>query len=242
MSLTRNSALLAVVLVLSACQNPHNAELPTDLTKIDQSTKDQLQKLTPDEREKVAKYAVRHTLTGGAIPEGTTVVKAIDEQNAFELAQAKKEAEAAALKASVEKQMAEETAKLNGAVQVALISKTFVPSSVERRQYRDEIDMKIAFSNKTDKAVAGVKGTMVFKDLFGDVIKRVRVSMTDEIKPNDVYIWDGVLDYNQFEDKDQKLAFEPTEKLKFEFEPDTIVFADGSQLSLLSIPPPPDRS
>ncbi|MFC5741624.1 hypothetical protein [Dyella tabacisoli] len=82
---------LLTALLLTACQNPHNAVLPTDVTEFDQNTKDQLQKLTSDERTMVERYTTRHL--GGAfgdpIPEGTTFAKAIEEQKIFEARQAK---------------------------------------------------------------------------------------------------------------------------------------------------------
>jgi hypothetical protein len=91
MSSTRKSALLTALL-LTACQNPHNTVLPTDTAELDKDTEDQLQKLTPDERAMVERYATRHL--GGAfgdpIPEGTTFAKAIEDEKIFEAKQGKK--------------------------------------------------------------------------------------------------------------------------------------------------------
>lgn len=91
MSSKRKSALLTVLL-LTACHNPHNTVLPTDAAEFDQATEAQLQKLTPDERALVERYATRHL--GGAfgdpIPEGTTFAKAIEDQKTFEAKQGKK--------------------------------------------------------------------------------------------------------------------------------------------------------
>jgi hypothetical protein len=43
-------------------------------------------------------------------------------------------------------------------------------------------------------------------------------------------MWHGSKKYNQFESSDQTLRNTPLEKIKFEFEPDAIVYADGSEL------------
>ena len=43
--------------------------------------------------------------------------------------------------------------------------------------------------------------------------------------------WVGTLRYNQFEEKDVKLRSVDTAKLQFSFEPETVIFADGTKIS-----------
>lgn len=223
---------LAALLTLAGCQNPHDHELPSDISKIDEGTRDAIKKLPSEERELVAKYALRHTFGGdkpGAI--GVTIGQAIQEQKEFEAAAAQREAEAAALKASMQKEHDDAVARMNKSVAVALVSKTYEESNFREGTYEDTIHLEIAIENKTDKAIAGVKGTAVFRDMFGDIITRSNVAITHDIPPNAKYLWQASKHYNQFEQSDKTLRSTPTEKIKFEFEPDTIIFADGTKQS-----------
>ncbi len=92
-----------LLIALAACSNPRDTPFPKEISKMD-SIKPALEKLTPEERELVADYVMRHTVGaafGSAfgvkadpIPDEMTIGKAIEEQRSF-----------------VEKQRAEETAK-----------------------------------------------------------------------------------------------------------------------------------
>jgi hypothetical protein len=224
-------AALSACFVLASCQNPHDRTLPTDVTKIDEGTKSAIQKLSPDERALLARYEMRHTLRGDAAALGpVTIGQALQEQREFDNAQAQREAEAAALKAKMQKEHDEAVARLNDAVAIALVSKSYEASDFSAGVYDDTIQLNIAFENKTDKVISGIKGTAVFKNIFGDVITRSNLTMTEEIGAHSKYMWHGSKKYNQFESSDQTLRNTPLEKIKFEFEPDAIVYADGSEL------------
>ncbi|GAA0680658.1 hypothetical protein GCM10009429_00730 [Dyella marensis] len=230
---------LATLLALAGCQNPHDHELPSDISKIDEGTRDAIKKLPNEERELVAKYALRHTF-GGDKPSGigVTIGQAIQEQKEFEAARAQREAEAAALKASMQKEHDDAISRMNNSVAVALVSKAYEASNFREGTYEDTIQLEIAIENKTDKAIAGVKGTAVFRDMFGDIITRSNVAITHDIQPGAKYLWQASKHYNQFEQSDKTLRSTPTEKIKFEFEPDTIVFADGTKQTAPSVGAP----
>jgi hypothetical protein len=226
----RTLALCSLV-ALAGCSDPHSMVLPRDANSFDAKTREKLQKLPESEREMVARYMIRHLIGGGGtVPEGTTVAEALVEQKGIEEAAAVREKEEAALTASVERDQAAARATLSDAVSVVLVEKTFLPADINVRRYRGETDLKVAYSNKSTKTIAGVKGTLVFKNLFGDPITRVAIAMTDAVEPGKTVVWDGSTEYNQFERKDQELAFTPVEKMKVEFEPAMVVFADGTRL------------
>ena len=101
------------LVVLAACSNPRDTPLPRDMSKME-SIKPAIEKLTPEERELVAGYIMRHTVGaafGSAfgvkadpIPDGMTIGKAIDEQRGL---MEKKKAEETAKKTAKEKVEAE---------------------------------------------------------------------------------------------------------------------------------------
>ncbi len=112
---------------------------------------------------------------------------------------------------------------------VAVTDKKVVPSDMHAHRFSDEIAIAVAFQNKSAKTLWGVKGTLVFKDIFGDLIKTPASRSTAESVPDrrtcgtDRWI-------NQFRAADVKLAQTPQDKLKVTWEPDTYLFSDGTSL------------
>ena len=104
---------------------------------------------------------------------------------------------------------------------------------LSKGQYgNDTINMIIVFKNETDKDISGVKGTAIFKDMFGDQIIGIGISYDEPIKAGQVKEWDGVVDYNQFKDSHEKLVVTDTNKIDFSFVPETIIFQDGTKVTV----------
>ena len=87
-------SILCFALSLVACSgDPHNTQVPTDISKWSTTVRPALQKLTPDEQALFAQYVRRHTtgaaeaaLTGDQadpIPEDLTIGKAIAAQRSY---------------------------------------------------------------------------------------------------------------------------------------------------------------
>jgi hypothetical protein len=161
-----------------------------------------------------------------------TVGRAIDEQRAFVREQEAKEAAAKALAEKERREREAKLAALNQAVTVALVDKDFRAADYTEGTYQDAITMVFAFQNKTDRNIAGVKGRAIFADIFGDTISAVRMSYDHTIPAGKTVRWSAQTDYNQFMDKDVKLRATSLDRLKFRFEPLTIIFADGTRLDV----------
>lgn len=81
------------MLLLVACDDPHDTKVPADISKWSSSVKPSLQKLTPEEQALFTQYVRRHTVmadevglhgdTADPIPEGMTLGKAIEEQRSY---------------------------------------------------------------------------------------------------------------------------------------------------------------
>ena len=121
---------------------------------------------------------------------------------------------------------------MNGAVTASVTDLHVVPADPEGKRYSDSIAMGVAFANKTNKDIAGIKGTVRFADMFDATIKNVEISHDEGLKAGATTTWNGEMELNQFMDEDKKLARTPLEKMKTNWSPQMIIFTDGSKLTL----------
>jgi hypothetical protein len=231
-------AILGCAFVV-ACSDPKNTPLPTDMGKME-TIKPQFEKLTDDEKKLVAAYMLRKsmqgTIFGGAAgtTDAATIGQAIDNQRAFVAAAEKRDAEEKALKAKLQAEREAAMKAMRDVVTVALVSKKI---DVERGYSGIELGRRISiivgYQNNGDKPIAGVKGTLVIKDVFGDTLSRFRISNDDTLGPKQSKTWTGGRRLSSFggDNKDEKFAELPDDKIKVDWEPDQIVFTDGSKLS-----------
>jgi hypothetical protein len=128
---------------------------------------------------------------------------------------------------------AEQQAKVTAmteALDVTVSEKGFLPADWAAG-HGDYITLLLVFDNKSGKDLEGVKGSLKFKDMFGDVVKEITVSYDEPIKAKSTSEWAAQVDYNEFMDSDVKLRNTELEKLAIEWVPDTYIYADGTTLS-----------
>lgn len=231
--------------VLVACSNPKNTEVPQDLSQVD-TIKPVIEKLSPEERELVGGYIMRHTvgakmegLLGGkegpGIPPGMTLGKAIDEQRKFLSDRKAEEHRQAELKAQLEAKREAAIKPMREAVTVTLVSKSIEEEHGMSGMVLDEtLSVVFGYKNNTAKDIAGVKGYVSVRDLFGDEISGFAISNDDTIPAGQSITWAGSrsVKYAIGDNKDRKLADLDESKYKVMWEPQVIVFADGSKLEL----------
>ncbi|TFY99266.1 hypothetical protein EZ313_22140 [Ramlibacter henchirensis] len=232
--------LIAVAVVaLVGCSDPKHTALPTEIEKYE-TIKPQVEKLTPEERELFAKYAMRKamkgTLLGGmaGATDATTIGEAIENQRTFMAEAARREAEAAALKEKAKAQREAGLKAMRDIVTVALVSKRL---DVQRGYSGIEMDrkfvMSVAYKNSGTKDIAGVKGTLIVQDLFGDTLSEFLISNDETIKVGDTVTWTGSRStrFSFGNNKDEKLAELSDDKFKVVWEPEMVVFTDGTKLT-----------
>ncbi|MBR7780712.1 DUF4398 domain-containing protein [Undibacterium luofuense] len=240
----RKLTILLSLIVLTACSGPKDTPLPRELDKMD-TIKPAMEKLTAEERELALSYIMRHTITakigglfggkeGPGIPEGMTLGKAIEEQRKFKADAAIEEAKQQALKAKLKAEREEAQKQMREAITVTLISKKIS----EERGYSgivtdENLRVVFGYKNNTDKEVAGVKGYVSIKDLFGEEISGFLISNDTTIPPGQSITWTGSrsVKYSTGRSDDRKLAELPEEKYKVVWEPEMIVFKDGTKLT-----------
>lgn len=208
--------------MLAGCSDPRTY----DVTKLTEDQKNEIgKKLTADEGAKMTGWMIRHAFSGQLPAPGTTVGQAIKEQE--EWVSKQKEAKTAEIKKRVDaerKTKQEEFAKL---MTIALINK----KNVEGRYGQKQVVFEVAYENKGDKDIAGVKGSLKISDMFGDLIVNIVWPHDDEIPAKQIVVGeDGGIDINQFMDNHMKLWNSDYSKLKATFEISTIIFKDGTKI------------
>lgn len=241
---TRLTILLCSI-VLAACSGPMDTPLPRDLDKME-SIKPAMEKLTSEERELATGYIVRHTIgaklgglfggkEGPEIPEGMTIGKAIEEQRKFKADAATEEAKQQALKAKLQAEREAAMKPMREAITVTLVSKKIITEHGYGGIVMDE-NLKVTFGykNNTDKDIAGVKGHVSVKDLFGDEISGFLISNDNTIKAGQTATWTGSrsVKFSLGNNKDRKLAELGDDKFKVVWDPQMIVFKDGTKLAV----------
>lgn len=230
--------LCLVALLAAACSNPLNQPMPADLKSAgdDKAFHAAVEKLPQDQRDLLVGYVARAALAE-AFSAGTvkgnakTIGEAIDDQRKFIAETKAKEAEQKALAEKVAAERAAATKAMDDVLTVALTGKSVRPKDIHAGRYRDAIAITIAFKNKSAKELTGVKGRLVFKDIFGDTIKSSGLKVDDPIAAGATFVWEGTSDINEFIREDTRLAQTPQDKLRVVWEPITYLFKDGSTLT-----------
>lgn len=235
-------ALAAIfVVALSGCHNPKNTEIPERLDGLT-ALKTDIDKLSAEERELLAGYVLRSSLSQGLVgagelthvPKGTTIAQAIEQQRVF-LAQQKTERERQEkLKTELQQKKEQQMTQMREAVTVAVVSKKISPEVGRSGIVLDEkLEVDFAYRNNTQKQITGVKGRIVILDVFGDRLSAFQVSNDDTIPAGQSSVWPGSrsVRYATSGNQDRKWAELSEDKYTVVWEPEMIVFSDGTQLN-----------
>lgn len=221
--------------LLAACSDPKEILL-TQASDIEKNA-EKIQKLSDEEKKLLVGYVFR--AEAGSIfgqssqaAYGITVGKAIENQKKFIEDQKAKEAATKAAEEKARKELEIQRAKLNDAINVIFVSHEFIKGEYS---FQDKILFNIKFINNSGKNITGTKGVTIFSDKFGDVIKRIELKNDfnengGKLEAGKEFTFVGNMDVNQFINEDVKLAETPTSDLKFTYEPETVLFEDGTKL------------
>lgn len=221
---------LLTAVTLTGCSNPKGAVITKD--NQEKVLGDVGPKLSEDERrELVAAYA--RSAFGSYTLEGKSIDQILTEQKRFEDNEKAREAAVHEAQVREAQRRAAIVARISQAIDVYPVSKDFSPSNYNIENgdvHGDQIVIVFKIRNKTDKAIKKFKGLTHFSNSFGDEIVSNNFDYTHGVPPHATVTYTGVLDYNEFMDRDQKLRSTPLTDMKFKFEPEGITFSDGSQI------------
>lgn len=216
---------------LVACGDSKSTLIPSDMSKWDTELAETAKKLPEEEKRLFAGYMIRakmgEALGGKGIPPGTTIGDAIAEQKKFVEAQEKQAAESAALKAKIEKQRQEARQQINGAITVAVTRLKLLEVAYSKQQV-----IQLGFQNNGTRDIAGVKGAMKFIDMFDKEVGEITFSYTDGVKAGGTGSWVGSRRYNEFIPEHRAIAGLQEGQYKAVFEPEMVVFSDGTKLAV----------
>lgn len=229
--------LLVVMLAgaLAGCNDPRDTKLPP-LSEW-ASIKPQVEKLPQEERDLLAGYMMRKSLGaafGGKSPdqEGVTIGQAIEAQKKWKAEQDAAEAEKKAAEAKKQAEREAAMSKMREAVSVTLLGKKLAEDRAAGMVLDEKIEIKVEYKNLSGKDVSGVKGTVKVVDQFGEELSGFAISNDGTIKAGGTAVWEGgrSVRYGMNSDKDRKFAGLEEGKYKVVWEPEMVVFADGSSL------------
>jgi len=223
---------LAGIMLLSACNSVKNEPLPADVK--DPSLAKVGEKLDDEEKKLLAGYLMRREMAkafGGQqlADNATTVGEAMDSQRKWMANMTESQQKAEALKVEVEQKRKAVSDQIAKTVTVAFLGAHFLPSSFETGRYDDYENFSFAVHNSGQKAIKALKGRAVFIDTFGDVYTTVPMQFEETIQPGEKKEIELGMEINKFMDEHKKImALDSTKK--FRFEPEQIVYIDGSTL------------
>lgn len=210
------AAVLSATLLLSGCsKDPLSVELPTDGQKFGELEK-YAGRLEGENKRLFSEFMKENALAMavGNTPAGMTIGEAIEYQREQEN---KVLAEQAARQEAID--------SMNKAVDVLYWSHTRFYTNGYKGY-----DIRVKLKNKQDKGIVGIKGNLIFKDVFGKDVGKVAVDYTGAIKGNDITFMQvrGISELN----KDISFDGSDYRDENIRFEPETVVFSDKTSLSI----------
>lgn len=119
-------------------------------------------------------------------------------------------------------------------VKVVCTDKGQLPKNIDKWRFSNYATFVFELTNNGDKPIKGVQGILHVKDLFGSKIMDIRCDFTGyTIQPSETYVnKDLSLEINEFNNTHMKLYNEDYSDLNFEYEPTSIVFTDGTSVTI----------
>ncbi len=143
-------------------------------------------------------------------------------------AAAQAEARKAHAEAAARKEGAE--AQLRSAVTFRLTDKGFQPKDVPAGRYEDLFLVRAEYENTSGKDLRSFAGTINLRDENGNIVLSGKVHPAEPLPAGGKGTWKAQKPYDQFSPDDEKLKTSNMARVRVEWVPRSIVFADGTAL------------
>ena len=207
------AAILSATILLSGCSDPKNVKLPQNASEF-KDFQGKIEKLDGEDKRLINDFVGENAIAMavGNVPSDMTVGDAIAMQKEREdKAKAKEAAKQSALKA------------MNDVIDVEYVHH----DKFERAGY-PAYQFTVEMTNKQAKPIIGVKGRLVFKDLFGEDVGNIGVEAKTTLeKDQPKYVEATSMPFAIQGDTFKDSNYEPE---NVRFEPEAIVFADKTSL------------
>lgn len=100
------------------------------------------------------------------------------------------------------------------------------PANNYANDYSDWFDIVFAVNNTTDQDIRAVRGVADFEDLFGDVIWRVNLRISDPLQAGETITWNGSVDYRMFNDSHRRMKNMRSQDMTVVFREVEVIYED----------------
>lgn len=222
----KRAALSVVIglLVLTGCSDPKNYQVK----KLTEEQKKEIgQKLSADEGQKLAAWMMRNAIGGKETPDGVTIAQALKDQDAWIVKRKDEDAKIEELRKRV---AAERQAKQEEFVKLLSVAVVGMRHSTGKYDQRMVL-LDVAFENRSEKDIAGVKGVLKIADMFGDKVMNIGWAFDQGVNAGKTTVERGSgVKINQFIDSDMALWNSESGKLKYSFDVEKVIFKDGTSV------------
>jgi hypothetical protein len=108
---------------------------------------------------------------------------------------------------------------------------TLMDKSYDGDAFKDYISIELNITNKSKANLKGLKGILIFYDLFGDVLKKSEIKCDIALPAGQSILFNARLPFNTLIDKDIELYQMDKSQFTIKFIPSEILFSDGKKIS-----------
>lgn len=219
------ATILLLIIVIVSCSSPVDKIYSKEGFKED--LPELKKELSSDEIELLAATIVRFALIDESKLNIMSYKELLQEGVAFKVEQ---DSIQAAQKALAEELKAERDAKMKKLREATMV--TCFEKGFTTYNYQDYITYKFGIQNNSDKDIRALTGRLIFNDLFDKEVSVINFTYDEPVKSGTRVVWEATTDYNQFQSDDVTLKNKDLDNLKLVWEPEKIIFSDGSELSM----------
>jgi hypothetical protein len=214
--------LFVSIFIFFSCSNPSEKEFNKDTIKTDLDNLVKDKEIDTLSRKEILLYIWARQETF-SIPKKTTYKEIINDFYNYKKC---KDLSCLALKTRVEKiRIEEHQFDLLEKVNIAVIEKGFY-QTFEKEPF---ISYKIGVINKVKKDIKGLKGTMIIKDQFDELLLASEITLTElKVLDEKTYTSDWLIPYNSSDEKEEKIYNSKLEDLNISFKLEKILYKDRS--------------
>jgi len=125
------------------------------------------------------------------------------------------------------------THELESVLTIALVDKGFQEADSMNGDYDSYITFVLVLKNQTNRKIRSFEGRLHFENTLGNDVDIISWTYEHPMGPNARVDWNGTVKFNQFDRGDVALREARIENLHLQWEPEAILFADGTRLEQL---------
>lgn len=221
----------ATALALASCSNPLSKAYTATTAGDDLEAIVESGKLNPAQ----CQLLVQYVRLGNEPLAGATYQQLLDQATALQAKAEKAKAEQQALAAKAAAAAAARLRQLRAVAAVTVFHKGFLGSASNAGHQDSYITFEVAIHNKSPKDIRALMGMLVFNNAFNRPIKKMLITTDRGIRAGRTFKYGSGIDYNERLDEDLLLRYNSLDSLKVVWQPEKVLFADGTSLAVLNM-------